>query len=169
MPGAVSVPLRAGQAVFYNNNLIHCSHPPTPPRSGGRFTLPQRHSPADVALYLLDADRLTDDYLDRSTHDAPDDGRHSRAAQYPEMSATWQRFGAVDSRLLPGGLSQHHFGPTSRWAAVVGQRRPRSRRTKDRATHALGRIAVTASEAYSPSSLREAAEILVARQSHGAA
>ena len=44
-------------------------------------------------FYLLDADRLTDDYLarlDPTMHKMMDDYLACRA-EYPEMSATWQR------------------------------------------------------------------------------
>ncbi len=100
MPGAVSVPLRAGQAVFYNNNLIHRGH--SIDAAASRRTLHMGYHSASLPptwhFYLLDADRLTDDYLERldpTMRRMMDDYLACRA-EYPEMSATWQHdFGAV--------------------------------------------------------------------------
>jgi ectoine hydroxylase-related dioxygenase (phytanoyl-CoA dioxygenase family) len=100
MPGAIPVPLRAGQAVFYNNNLIHRGH--STDATASRRTLHMGYHSATLPptwhFYLLDADRLTDEYLERldptmrrMMHDYL-----ACRAEYPEMSATWQRdFGTV--------------------------------------------------------------------------
>ena len=100
MPGAVPVALRAGQAVFYNNNLIHRGH--STDATASRRTLHMGYHSATLPptwhFYLLDADRLTDEYLarlDPTMRQMMDDYLACRA-EYPEMSATWQHdFGAV--------------------------------------------------------------------------
>jgi ectoine hydroxylase-related dioxygenase (phytanoyl-CoA dioxygenase family) len=100
MPGAVPVALRAGQAVFYNNNLIHRGY--SDDATAARRTLHMGYHSASLPptwhFYLLDADRLTEEYLarlDPTMRQMMDDYLACRA-EYPEMSATWQRdFGAV--------------------------------------------------------------------------
>jgi len=94
MPGAVPVRLRPGEAVFYNNNLIHCGR--ADDASAARRTLHMGyHSatrPPTWHFYLLDADRLTPAYLDRldPTMRRMMDEYLACRAEYPEMSATWQ-------------------------------------------------------------------------------
>jgi hypothetical protein len=96
----IAVALRAGQAVFYNNNLIHRGH--STDSTASRRTLHMGYHSATLPptwhFYLLDADRLTVDYLrrlDPTMRRMMDDYLACRA-EYPEMSATWQRdFGAV--------------------------------------------------------------------------
>jgi ectoine hydroxylase-related dioxygenase (phytanoyl-CoA dioxygenase family) len=94
MPGAVPVALRAGQAVFYNNNLIHRGY--SADTTASRRTLHMGyHSasrPPTWHFYLLDAGRLTDDYLarlDPTMRGMMEDYLACRA-EYPEMAATWQ-------------------------------------------------------------------------------
>jgi ectoine hydroxylase-related dioxygenase (phytanoyl-CoA dioxygenase family) len=102
MPGAIPVALRAGQAVFYNNNLIHRGH--STDSTASRRTLHMGYHSATLPptwhFYLLDADRLTADYLQRldpTMRRMMDDYLACRA-EYPEMSATWQRdFGAAST------------------------------------------------------------------------
>ena len=94
MPGGIPVPLKAGQAVLYNNNLIHRGFTE-------KMKIPRRtlhmgyHSalyPPTWHFYLLNGDLLTPEYLDRLSPtmrcmmEEYVECRH----QYPDMSQTWK-------------------------------------------------------------------------------
>lgn len=93
MPGGIPVPLKAGQAVLYNNNLIHRGF--TEKMSVPRRTLHMGyHSamyPPTWHFYLLNSDLLTPDYMStlspamRTMMENYLDCRR----QYPDMSKTW--------------------------------------------------------------------------------
>ena len=94
MPGGIPVPLKAGQAVLYNNNLIHRGFTE-------KMKIPRRtlhmgyHSalyPPTWHFYLLNGDLLTPEYLDRLS---PTMRRMMEEyvecrRQYPDMSQTWK-------------------------------------------------------------------------------
>ena len=95
MPGAMMVALDAGQAVFYNNNLIHRGY--TPEVKTPRRTIHMGYHSADKPptwhFYLLDGDLLTPNYMDRlspSMRKMMDEYLGCRR-QYPIMSDTWKR------------------------------------------------------------------------------
>jgi ectoine hydroxylase-related dioxygenase (phytanoyl-CoA dioxygenase family) len=95
MPGGIAVPLKAGQAVLYNNNLIHRGYTE-------KMKIPRRtlhmgyHSaayPPTWHFYLLNGDLLTTEYLATLS---PTMQRMMEAylecrRQYPDMSQTWKR------------------------------------------------------------------------------
>ena len=95
MPGGIEVALKAGQAVLYNNNLIHRGYTK-------KMTLPRRtlhmgyHSashPPTWHFYLLNGSLLTPEYLDRlnpTMRSMMEDYLACRK-EYPEMSETWKR------------------------------------------------------------------------------
>jgi ectoine hydroxylase-related dioxygenase (phytanoyl-CoA dioxygenase family) len=94
MPGGVPVKLKAGQAVIYNNNLIHRGYTRTmelPRRTLHMGYHSAKHKPT-WHFYLLNAKLLTPDYLEtlnptmRRMMNAYVDCYH----QYPEMSDTWK-------------------------------------------------------------------------------
>lgn len=94
MPGAVPVRLAPGEAVFYNNNLIHCGR--ADDATAARRTLHMGYhsatKPPTWHFYLLDASRLTPEYLARldPTMRRMMDEYLACRAQYPDMAATWQ-------------------------------------------------------------------------------
>jgi len=95
MPGGIPVKLNAGQAVLYNNNLIHRGYTE-------RMKLPRRtlhmgyHSamyPPTWHFYLLNGDLLTPEYLDRlspTMRKMMEEYLECRR-QYPNMSDTWKK------------------------------------------------------------------------------
>ena len=95
MPGGVPVKLDAGQAVLYNNNLIHRGY-------NEKMMLPRRtlhmgyHSakfPPTWHFYLLNGDLLTPEYLDRlspTMRTMMEEYLECRR-QYPNMSDTWKK------------------------------------------------------------------------------
>ena len=94
MPGGVPVPLKAGQAVLYNNNLIHRGYTE-------RMEIPRRtlhmgyHSakyPPTWHFYLLNSDLLTPSYLEtlNPTMKRMMEEYLECRRQYPTMSDTWR-------------------------------------------------------------------------------
>ena len=94
MPGARQVSLKAGQAVFYNNNLIHrgiCKESRLPRRTL-HMGYHSASKPPTWHFYLLNAALLTPDYLDRLS---PTMRRMMEEyleckKQYPDMEETWK-------------------------------------------------------------------------------
>jgi ectoine hydroxylase-related dioxygenase (phytanoyl-CoA dioxygenase family) len=94
MPGGIPVPLRAGQAVLYNNNLIHRGFTK-------KMTIPRRtlhmgyHSaafPPTWHFYLLNSDLVTPEYketLSPTLRRMMDEYLECKR-QYPDMSQTWK-------------------------------------------------------------------------------
>ncbi|OZI07776.1 hypothetical protein BWI93_12825 [Siphonobacter sp. BAB-5385] len=94
MPGGIPVPLKAGQAVLYNNNLIHRGFTE-------KMKIPRRtlhmgyHSakfPPTWHFYLLNGDLLTPQYLDTlspTMRRMMEEYLECRR-QYPDMSQTWK-------------------------------------------------------------------------------
>ncbi len=86
--------LKAGQAVFYNNNLIHRGHSEdaTAPRRTLHMGYHSATKPPTWHFYLLDGDLLTTEYLDTLSPTM----RHMMnqylacRSQYPKMEDTWQ-------------------------------------------------------------------------------
>ncbi|GAB3806574.1 hypothetical protein GCM10028819_42220 [Spirosoma humi] len=95
MPGGIAVPLKAGQAVLYNNNLIHRGFTE-------KMKIPRRtlhmgyHSaayPPTWHFYLLNGDLLTPEYmatLSPTMRGMMEEYLACRR-QYPDMSQTWKR------------------------------------------------------------------------------
>jgi len=94
MPGAVRVSLKAGQAVFYNNNLIHrgYSEHAAVPRRTLHMGYHSTTKPPTWHFYLLDGDLLTTEYLETLNPTM----RHMMnqylecRRQYPHMEDTWK-------------------------------------------------------------------------------
>jgi ectoine hydroxylase-related dioxygenase (phytanoyl-CoA dioxygenase family) len=93
MPGGIMVPMRPGQAVLYNNNLIHRGWQP-------RFTVPRRSlhlgyhcaaKPPTWHFYLLDETQFTADYRARMTPQvrAMIDAYFACRKDHPRMADTW--------------------------------------------------------------------------------
>lgn len=97
MPGGVEVTLKAGQAVFYNNNLIHRGHSVN--SKIPRRTLHMGYHSATKAptwhFYLLDSSLLTDKYLKtlNPTIRKMMNEYLECKTQYPNMEDTWKRSG----------------------------------------------------------------------------
>jgi ectoine hydroxylase-related dioxygenase (phytanoyl-CoA dioxygenase family) len=94
MPGGIPVTLKAGQAVLYNNNLIHRGYTE-------KMTLPRRtlhmgyHSaqyPPTWHFYLLKGELLTPQYLETLSPRMKQMMEEYLAcrAQYPDMQDTWK-------------------------------------------------------------------------------
>ena len=106
MPGGIPVPLKAGQAVLYNNNLIHRGFTK-------KMTVPRRtlhmgyHSaafPPTWHFYLLNSDLVTPEYkstLSPRLQTMMDEYLECKK-QYPNMSQTWQW-----DYNFPGQLAAH--------------------------------------------------------------
>ncbi|WP_207423570.1 phytanoyl-CoA dioxygenase family protein [Desertivirga brevis] len=95
MPGGVPVKLKAGQAVLYNNNLIHRGF--TEKMKVPRRTLHMGyHSaayPPTWHFYLLNSELLTPEYLERlspTMRRMMEEYLECRR-QYPDMAETWKR------------------------------------------------------------------------------
>lgn len=95
MPGGIPVKLNAGQAVFYNNNLIHRGY-------SEKMGIPRRtihmgyHSaafPPTWHFYLLNHTLLTPEYLERLSPKMREmmDEYLACKAQYPNMEGTWKK------------------------------------------------------------------------------
>lgn len=95
MPGGIPVKLKAGQAVLYNNNLIHRGY--TEEMKVPRRTLHMGYHSADFPptwhFYLLNGDLLTPEYLNTlspTMRTMMEDYLVCRQ-QYPNMSDTWKK------------------------------------------------------------------------------
>lgn len=95
MPGSMPVALKAGQAVIYNNSLIHRGH--TEAMKVPRRTLHMGyHSaayPPTWHFYLLNGDLLTKEYLKTlsPTMKSMMEAYLACRAKYPEIAATWTK------------------------------------------------------------------------------
>lgn len=95
MPGGIPVLLKAGQAVLYNNNLIHRGY--TEKMLVPRRTLHMGYHSADFPptwhFYLLNGDLLTEDYLKRLSPTMRKMMEEYLACrkEYPNMSDTWKK------------------------------------------------------------------------------
>jgi ectoine hydroxylase-related dioxygenase (phytanoyl-CoA dioxygenase family) len=95
MPGGIPVRLKAGQAVLYNNNLIHRGY--TEEMEVPRRTLHMGYHSAALPptwhFYLLNSDLLTEDYL-RTLSPTMRQMMEAYLAcrqEYPNMSDTWKK------------------------------------------------------------------------------
>jgi ectoine hydroxylase-related dioxygenase (phytanoyl-CoA dioxygenase family) len=100
MPGAMQVSLKAGQAVLYNNNLIHRGYSKESrlPRRTLHMGYHSASKPPTWHFYLLNAELLTPDYLDRlsPTMRQMMEEYLECKKQYPHMEETWKEgFGVV--------------------------------------------------------------------------
>lgn len=95
MPGAMPVRLKAGQAVFYNNNLIHRGYTAEVkiPRRTIHMGYHSASKPPTWHFYLLNGDLLTEEYLQRLSPTMQKMmGEYLKCRrQYPQMSDTWKR------------------------------------------------------------------------------
>jgi ectoine hydroxylase-related dioxygenase (phytanoyl-CoA dioxygenase family) len=95
MPGGIPVPLKAGQAVLYNNNLIHRGY--TEEMKVPRRTLHMGYHSADFPptwhFYLLNGELLTEDYLASLSPRMRQMMEAYLACRqvYPNMSDTWKQ------------------------------------------------------------------------------
>ena len=95
MPGGIPVTLHAGQAVLYNNNLIHRGY--TEKMKVPRRTLHMGYHSANYPptwhFYLLNDTLLTNDYLSTLSPRMRKMMEEYLAcrAEYPEMSDTWKK------------------------------------------------------------------------------
>ena len=94
MPGSMRVSLKAGQAVLYNNNLIHRGYciDSELPRRTLHMGYHSASKPPTWHFYLLDAQLLTPDYLDRLSPTMRRMMENYLACnqQYPNMEDTWK-------------------------------------------------------------------------------
>ncbi len=95
MPGGVPVRLKAGQGVFYNNNLIHRGHSTDAetPRRTLHMGFHSASLPPTWHFYLLNAKLLTDEYLktlDPTMRQMMDEYKEC-LAKYPNIEDTWTR------------------------------------------------------------------------------
>jgi ectoine hydroxylase-related dioxygenase (phytanoyl-CoA dioxygenase family) len=94
MPGAMKVSLKAGQAVFYNNNLIHRGYSAETkvPRRTLHMGYHSAKYPPTWHFYLLNGDLLTEDYL--KTLSPRMRGMMEEYLEcrrlYPNMADTWK-------------------------------------------------------------------------------
>ncbi|MFT2008316.1 phytanoyl-CoA dioxygenase family protein [Pontibacter sp. 13R65] len=94
MPGGVPVSLKAGQAVLYNNNLIHRGYTETMkvPRRTLHMGYHSAAYPPTWHFYLLNSNLLTPQYLDTlsPTMRRMMEDYLACKGEYPEMSDTWK-------------------------------------------------------------------------------
>lgn len=94
MPGAMKVSLKAGQAVLYNNNLIHRGYciDSKVPRRTLHMGYHSASKPPTWHFYLLNAALLTPEYLDRlsPTMRKMMEEYLECNRQYPNMEDTWK-------------------------------------------------------------------------------
>ncbi len=94
MPGSIPVPLKAGQAVFYNNNLIHRGYTDEVkvPRRTVHMGYHSALNPPTWHFYLLNAELLTTDYLERLSPTMRSMMEEYLACrkQFPHMHETWK-------------------------------------------------------------------------------
>ena len=95
MPGAVQVQIRPGQALLYNNNLIHRGHSErfTERRLALHMGYHSRTRPPTWHFYLLDESTFTDDYRQRMSPALRRmlDEYFECRKQYPRMEDTWPK------------------------------------------------------------------------------
>lgn len=95
MPGAIEVGLAAGQAVFYNNNLIHRGVNLDPAATRRTFHMGYHSAslPPTWHFYLLDSAKLTDEQLRTMNPDLRTMmERHiRRRAEFPAVEDSWRR------------------------------------------------------------------------------
>jgi ectoine hydroxylase-related dioxygenase (phytanoyl-CoA dioxygenase family) len=94
MPGAIQVALRPGQAVLYNNNLIHRGWNPAfrTPRRSLHLGYHGAQRPPTWHFYLLDETQFTDDYRARMSPEvrAMIDAYFACRREHPRMEDTWR-------------------------------------------------------------------------------
>lgn len=94
MPGGINVKIRPGQAVLYNNNLIHRGYNPAfvAPRRSLHMGYHCANKPPTWHFYLLNEDSFTDAYRTRMTPEvrAMIDAYFACRKQYPRMEDTWK-------------------------------------------------------------------------------
>jgi ectoine hydroxylase-related dioxygenase (phytanoyl-CoA dioxygenase family) len=95
MPGAVEVPLKPGEGIFYNNNMIHnglCQRIANPRRTIHLGYHTDTHKPS-WHFYLLDADKIDEQFLDGVSPELKEMMiRYRRCRErYPRMEDTWKR------------------------------------------------------------------------------
>jgi len=95
MPGAIEVLLKPGEAIFYNNNIIHnglCERIENPRRTIhlGYHTNTRKPS---WHFYLLDAEKIDDQFLQSVSPQLKEMMINYRDCRrrYPRMEDTWQR------------------------------------------------------------------------------
>lgn len=95
MPGRTEIALKPGEAIFYNNNLIHnglCERIANPRRTIhlGYHTNTRKPS---WHFYLLDAEKIDDQFLDAISPQLKEMMINYRDCRqrYPRMEDTWQR------------------------------------------------------------------------------
>ena len=95
MPGGIPVKLNAGQAVLYNNNLIHRGYTETMkvPRRTIHMGYHSAAYPPTWHFYLLNSDLLTKEYLNTlsPTIKSMMEDYIACRAEYPDMSKTWTK------------------------------------------------------------------------------
>ena len=95
MPGGIPVSLKAGQAVLYNNNLIHRGYTETMkvPRRTLHMGYHSSAYPPTWHFYLLKSDLLTEEYLETlsPTMRTMMEEYLECMVQYPNMEDTWTK------------------------------------------------------------------------------
>jgi len=95
MPGGIPVKLNAGQAVLYNNNLIHRGYTETMkvPRRTIHMGYHSSEHPPTWHFYLLNDDLLTKEYLNTlsPTIKSMMEDYIACRSKYPDMSKTWTK------------------------------------------------------------------------------
>lgn len=95
LSGALNVPLRAGQAVLYNNNLIHRGYQPAFPncRRCVHIGYHSRTRPPTWHFYFLNESLFTPEYLASMTPRVRQmlADHFERRREYPEMRLSWPR------------------------------------------------------------------------------
>ncbi len=104
MPGGINVRIRPGQAVLYNNNLIHRGWNPcfTVPRRSLHLGYHNLRKPPTWHFYLLDERTFTEEYRARMTPPVRQmiDQYFDCRLQFPRMEDTWRS-------LSPGAIGVH--------------------------------------------------------------
>ncbi len=94
MPGGIPVPLKAGQAVLYNNNLVHrgFTKKMTVPRRTLHMGYHSASLPPTWHFYLLNSDLVTPEYKETlsPTLRTMMDQYLECKTQYPDMTQTWK-------------------------------------------------------------------------------
>ena len=104
MPGGIRIPLKPGQAIFYNNNLIHRGYSVNlaEPRRTLHLGFHSALRPPTWHFYLLNAERFTPEYLDSLDPEIRSmiDEYLLLRGKYPRMEDTWPRPGRPLSDVL---------------------------------------------------------------------